>query len=104
MIFEAAVLTILIVGLALFFGLLISLYHGDVDKGIMYGMALLSGVLGAWALAIAIILAIVFACQGDYRKSVFAVGGFFLGIVLIAVVGMMLVAAGLAESTAMIGV
>jgi len=104
LILEAAILAILLVGLGLFIGLLISLFHGDVDKAIMYGMALLSGILGVWALVIAIVLAIVFACMGDYRKSLFAIGGYVLGVILFAIVAMMLVAAGFEEPTALLGV
>lgn len=100
MIVETAVLAMILVGIGLLVGLLVSFLHGNMDDVALFGMALLTGVTG-WAWLIALILAVVFACKGDYRKSVFVVFGFIIGIVLF--VGLIAtIIAGLGE-TATIG-
>ena len=96
MILETAVLATILIGVGLLVGLVISMVRGSMDDAILFGMALLTGVTG-WAWLIAFILAVVFACKGDYRKSAFAAIGWILGILLFAGVATMLFA-GMGET------
>ncbi len=91
MILETAVLAMILIGVGLLIGLLISIVRGSMDDAILLGMALLTGITG-WAWLIALIAAVVFACKGDYRKSAFVVIGWILGVLLFMGVAAMLIA------------
>ncbi len=82
MIVETAVLLMLAVGIGLLAGLLVYAVRGDIDRVIMFGVALLTGLSTILGLICAIVLAIVFGVQGDGRKAVHAIAGFILGLVL----------------------
>lgn len=96
MILETAVLAAVVIGVGLLVGLLFSIVRGSSDDAVLFLMALLTG-LTVWAGIIALILAVVCACRGDYRKGAFAVIGWVVGILLFAGVAAMLVA-GLGET------
>ena len=82
MIVETAVLLMLAVGIGLLAGLLVYAVRGDIDRVVMFGVALLTGLSTVLGLICAIVLAIVFGVQGDGRKAVYAIVGFILGLVL----------------------
>ena len=82
MIAETAVLLMLAVGIGLLAGLLVYAVRGDIDRVVMFGVALLTGLSTVLGLLCAIVLAIVFGVQGDGRKAVYAIAGFILGLVL----------------------
>ncbi len=82
MIAETAVLLMLAVGIGLMAGLLVYAVRGDIDRVVMFGVALLTGLSTVLGLLCAIVLAIVFGVQGDGRKAVYAIVGFILGLVL----------------------
>ncbi len=93
-------MALVVIGIGLLAGLLISAHRGDIDRALMFGIALLTGLSGTWALVIAIVLAVIFAYRGDYRKSLCAFLGFVLGVILFAGVIALLVAGGFIEGGA----
>ncbi len=93
-------MALVVIGIGLLLGMLFSAYRGDIDRALMFGIALLTGMSGSLALVLAIVLALIFVYKGDYRKSLCAILGFVLGVVLFAGVVAMLVGGGLIEGGA----
>lgn len=65
--------------------LILSMKRGDPDKILLFAVAISVGVLGDWSLLVAVVLAIIYLVQRDYRKAGFAILGLILGVVAFAI-------------------
>lgn len=100
MLIEAALIVMLVIGIGLIAGLLVSAIHGNLDNVVLFGVATLTGLSTVLGLICAIVMAVVFGVRGDGRKAVYSIAGFVLGLVLWVGVISMLAAAGVIEGGA----
>lgn len=100
MMIAAALIAAAIIGIGLLAGMLYSAIRGDVDRVVLFGMALLTGISTVLGLLCAIVLTVVFGVKGDSQKAICSIGGFVLGLVLFIGAISMLVVAGLIEGGA----
>lgn len=95
--FDMAVFVLVMAGVWLFVGMLMSAAYGDLESAILLGIALLTGVSTTLGLICAIVLAIAFGVMRDWSKAAHSIGGFIVGIVLWAILVAMLGVTGFIE-------
>lgn len=83
--------------------LILSMKRGDSDKILLFAVAISVGVIRDWSLLVAVVLAIIYLVQRDYRKAGFAILGLILGVVAFAVVDICLMMSLFADETDAIG-
>lgn len=85
-----ALAAFVLVGLALAVLFVLALTRGYTDKAILFGFAFITGLSPDIALIALVLGAIYWLIKGNLANAGYALGGFILGIVLLAVMGVIL--------------
>lgn len=80
----------ILVGLLLAVFFVLALSRGYTDKAILFGFAFITGLSPTVALIVLVLAAIIWLIKGNLPYAGYALAGFVLGFVLLAVMGVIL--------------